>query len=80
MTLSARPLTPAVGVEISGIDLSSLTDSSFAEIERTWHTYSELLFRDQRLTDNDLLSFSRRFGELDLPLIAGRGPRLSHAP
>ena len=32
-----------------------------------------LLFRDQKLTDDDLLAFSRRFGELDPPPIQEHG-------
>jgi taurine dioxygenase len=67
MAASVTPLTDAVGAEVSGVDLVSLTDSEFSQIERAWHRYSALLFRGQRLTDDDLLSFSRRFGELDPP-------------
>ena len=67
MTLSIAPLTPAVGAEVSGVDLARLTDAEFASIEDAWHRHSALLFRGQRLTDDDLLSFSRRLGELDPP-------------
>jgi taurine dioxygenase len=67
MGLSVMPLTPAVGAEISGVDLRSLSGAEFSQIERAWHRYSALLFRGQNLTDDDLLSFSRRFGELDPP-------------
>jgi len=67
MAVSVVPLTPAVGAEISGVDLAALSDAEFALIERGWHQRSALLFRGQRLTDDDLLSFSRRFGELDPP-------------
>src|SRR5262245_26931061 len=61
------PLTDAVGAEISDVDLAALSDVEFAKIERAWHQYSALLFRGQRLADDDLLSFSQRFGELDPP-------------
>jgi taurine dioxygenase len=71
-------LTPAVGAEISGVDLASLSDAEFAQIERAWHRYSALLFRDQDLSDDDLLRFSRRFGELDPPPNQERG-RISPA-
>jgi taurine dioxygenase len=67
MALSIAPLTPAVGAEISGVDLARLTDAEFADIEAAWHRHSALLFRGQRLGDDDLLSFSRRLGELDPP-------------
>jgi taurine dioxygenase len=67
MPMTIKPLTPAVGAEISGVDLALLSDAEFARIEQSWNRYSALLFRNQELTDGDLLSFSRRFGELDSP-------------
>src|SRR5262245_50673594 len=67
MALTIAPVTPAVGAEISGVDLARVTDAEFAEIKSAWHRHSALLFRGQRLTDDDLLSFSRGFGELDPP-------------
>ena len=35
--------------------------------------FGALLFRDQKLTDDDLLAFSRRFGELDPPPVQEHG-------
>jgi taurine dioxygenase len=73
MALSVSPLTPAVGAEISGVDLAALGEAEFAQIERAWHLHSALLFRGQQLGDDDLLSFSRRFGELDPPPVNEHG-------
>jgi taurine dioxygenase len=67
MSLTVRPLTPAVGAEVAGVDLASLGDAEFSQIEQAWHRYSALLFRGQELSDDDLLAFSRSFGELDPP-------------
>src|ERR1041384_5598110 len=67
MSVTIDPLTPAVGAEIAGVDLARLSDAEFVPIEQAWNRYSALLFRDQKLTDDDLLAFSRRFGELDPP-------------
>jgi taurine dioxygenase len=67
MAVTVTPLTPAVGAEIGNVDLTALSAQDFAEIERAWHRYSVLLFRNQHLSDDDLLAFSRRFGELDPP-------------
>ena len=67
MPLTVRPLTQNVGAEILGVDLSRLSDADFTQIERAWNSRGGLLFRDQRITDDDLLAFSRRFGELDPP-------------
>jgi alpha-ketoglutarate-dependent taurine dioxygenase len=66
-SLTVRPLTPAVGAEIGDVDLPSLSDGDFTQIEQAWYRYSVLLFRNQNLSDDDLLAFSRRFGELDPP-------------
>ena len=73
MAVTVRPLNAAVGAEVSGVDLSRLNDAEFAPIEQAWNRYGALLFRDQHITDDDLLAFSRRFGELDPPPIQEHG-------
>ncbi len=67
MGMSVTPLTPAVGAEISGIDLAALNDAQFAGIETAWYRHSVLLLRGQTLNDDQLLAFSRRLGDLDPP-------------
>jgi taurine dioxygenase len=73
MPMILTPLTPAVGTEIANVDLTSLSTAEFAQIEAAWHRHSVLLFRGQKLSDDDLLAFSRRFGELDPPPNQERG-------
>jgi taurine dioxygenase len=73
MSLTITKLTPAVGAEISNADLARLSDAEFTTIEQAWNRHSALLFRDQKLTDDDLLAFSRRFGELDPPPVQEHG-------
>src|SRR5262252_2565077 len=73
MPLTIRPVTPAVGAEISGVDLARLGDAEFSQIEHAWNRHGALLFRDQQLSDDHLLAFSRRFGDLDPPPIQERG-------
>ena len=51
--------------EIAGIDLRRIGDADFDAIHRAWIAHQVLLFRDQTLSDADLIAFSRRFGELD---------------
>ena len=36
MTLTITPVTPAVGAEISGVDLSRVSDADFSRIEQAW--------------------------------------------
>lgn len=57
--------TPSIGAEVRGIDLSALDERGFAVVYQAWLEHTVLLFRDQTLTDADLVSFGRRFGELD---------------
>jgi len=73
MAVTIRPLAPAIGAEIGDVDLARLDAASFAAIEAAWHAHSVLLFRRQRLSDDDLLAFSRRFGELDPPPVQENG-------
>jgi taurine dioxygenase len=58
-----RPLSPAIGAEIIGVDLSRpLTDETFAAIVKVWHENLVILLRDQHLTEDDQVRFGERFG------------------
>ncbi|MDF1790866.1 MAG: TauD/TfdA family dioxygenase [Thalassobaculaceae bacterium] len=63
--LQARPLTSVVGAEITGIDLGDVSDAHFAFVREAFDRFAGLLFRDQDLTPDQLVAFSRRFGDLD---------------
>jgi taurine dioxygenase len=63
------------GAEIGGVDLPTLDDGAFAAIRRAFTDHSVLLFRDQRLSDDDLIAFSRRFGALDWAPVQENGRR-----
>ncbi|MCI3952102.1 MAG: Taurine dioxygenase [Burkholderiales bacterium] len=61
------PMSDAVGAEIRGVDLRDDLDAVTIEaIHRAWLDHNVVLFRDQHLSDGDLVRFSRCFGELDL--------------
>jgi taurine dioxygenase len=63
--VTVRPLSDAVGAEIGGVDLTRLTDAELDAIVAAWDRHNALLFRDQTLTPDDLVAFSRRFGALE---------------
>jgi len=68
MTLSIRKLDAALGAEISGLDLSQpLAASDVGSIEQVWRERLVVVFHGQRLSDPELIAFSRNFGELDPP-------------
>jgi taurine dioxygenase len=69
------PSDKPLGAEIRGVDLSEIEAGDFRAIHRAWLDYQVLLFRDQHLTDEDLIRFSRRFGELDNAPIQETGRR-----
>ena len=73
--LRVRPTGAALGAEVQGVDLRSLDDELFAAIHRTWLEHQVLLFRDQSLSDEDLVTFSRCFGELDEAPVQETGQR-----
>ena len=65
--------TGTVGAEMRGVDLAALTDNGIGAIKSAWYRHDVLIFRNQQLTDDDLLSFSRHFGALDSPPNQGAG-------
>jgi taurine dioxygenase len=73
--LRIRPTAAALGAEIEGIDLREVDDGTFAAIHRAWLDHQVLLFRDQQLADDDLVAFSRRFGDLDEAPVQETGRR-----
>jgi taurine dioxygenase len=62
-----------IGAEVRGMDLARVTKSEVDAIKHAWYRHDVLLFRNQRLTDENLLSFSRHFGALDSPPNQGAG-------
>ena len=68
MALSIRHLNAALGAEISGIDLSNtVTQHDVDAIEAAWRERLVVVFHGQKLSDPELIAFSKRFGELDPP-------------
>jgi taurine dioxygenase len=63
------------GAEIACIDLRSLTEADFAAIHQAWIDHQVLLFSGQTLSDLDLITFSRRFGDLDHAPVQENGQR-----
>ena len=68
MTVLIRTLDAPLGAEIQGINLAEpLAPPDLSAIEEAWRTRLVIVVRSQRLSDPQLLAFSRQFGELDPP-------------
>ncbi len=59
------PLSPALGIEVGGVDLAQpLDDAAFARIRAAWYEGLILLFRGQSLDEAAQAAFAARFGPL----------------
>ena len=58
------PSDAALGAEVRCGDVKNLDGMGTEEIRRAWHENLVLLFRGQRLSDPELVTFGKRFGEL----------------
>ncbi len=73
-----RPFDAPLGAEILGIDLGTpLNAEDFARVHQAHLDHGVLVFRDQHITPEQQIAFSRRFGELQIHvlkqfLLAGR--------
>jgi taurine dioxygenase len=73
--LTIAPMSPTVGAEIGGIDLTRpLDDETIEELRRVLLAYKVIFFRDQQVTTEQHLAFARRFGELEVHPFAPQKP------
>jgi taurine dioxygenase len=73
--MTVVPARHAFGAEIEDVDLRTIDDDDFSSIYRAWLDHSVLLFRGQILTDDDLIAFSEKFGQLDWAPVQESGRR-----
>lgn len=66
MSFAIRPLHPSLGAEVASIAVASLDDREMQDVVGAWRRYGLLVFRQQRLSPDDQLRFSRALGALDL--------------
>ena len=64
--ISLKRLSGAIGAEVAGIDLNRADlDAVFPAIHRAFLDHAVLVVRDQPLSPDALVTFSRRFGEIE---------------
>ena len=66
-TLRVRPVSPVIGAEVSGVDLTMTLDEQTLDLLRqALARHLVLFFRDQELTLDQHTALARRFGELHI--------------
>jgi alpha-ketoglutarate-dependent 2,4-dichlorophenoxyacetate dioxygenase len=66
MTLQITRLAETFVAEVRGLDLRrTLDEATFGAVLDAFHEHAVLVFRDQRIDDDQQIAFSRRFGALE---------------
>ncbi len=66
-TITVHKLTPAVGAEIGGVDISQpIGNHQMTEIHRALAENQAIFFRDQNLSIEQHLAFGHKFGEIQV--------------
>ena len=64
---------------VSGLDLSKpLDDGAFAQVRDAFHHYAVLVFPEQRISDDQQIAFSERFGPLEVSIRKDRPRRIAN--
>ncbi|MCL2450314.1 MAG: TauD/TfdA family dioxygenase [Polyangiaceae bacterium] len=71
------PTGAALGAEVRGVDLRALDGATLRTLHRAWLAHEVLLVRDPHLGDEELIAFSRRFGDLDIAPVQENGRRFA---
>jgi len=80
-TITLEPLSPVVGAEVKGVDLSRELDAETARrIIDGWHQHAVLLFRDQEISGDDQLRFAALFGPIAERVMPPAGATRPDAP
>ena len=73
--LELAPLTPTIGAEVSGVDLSKpLPPETVTAMRAALLDWKVLFFRDQDITTDQHLAFARNFGDLEAHPFAPHKP------
>lgn len=86
-SLDIRPMTPAIGAEIHGVDLGADDiGNCIPAIRAALLEHGVIFFRDQDLSQEQHIAFARQFGELEIHPATPKGQenpevlRIAHGP
>jgi len=60
--IEVKPLAAAMGAEIRGVDVPSMSEEQFCEVREALYRHKMIYFRGQKLTHADQEAFSLKFG------------------
>ena len=63
--MDVRKIGRSMGAEVTGVDLRRLGDATFKQIHEAFLAHQVLVVRDQAMTPEVQIAFSRRFGPLE---------------
>ena len=69
-SLQFEPLSGTFGAVVRGASLSSLDAAEFDAIYEKWLQYALLIFPEQFLSNQDQITFAKKFGELEFDIAA----------
>lgn len=69
------PLGPGFAAELRGVTLAEIAanDDAYHDARAAFEEHSVLVFRDQEVSDDSQIAFSRRFGPLEVTHVASQG-------
>ncbi|MEM9085455.1 MAG: TauD/TfdA family dioxygenase [Pseudomonadota bacterium] len=64
--MQLKAMAPQCGVEISGVELASCSDSEMEAIQNAIYEHGVAVFRDQTFTPEEHIAFAKRWGGIDI--------------
>ncbi len=65
-TVEVKKLSAGCGAEILGIDLKTMSNRQWDEVQRAFSEHGVIFFRDQALSPEQHIEFARRWGPIDI--------------
>jgi len=81
MTADIWPVTESFAAEVGDVDLSQpLSDADWQAIDEAYRSHSVLVFPDQKIGQEQHVEFARRFGPIDMSMIADMDEKVIRVP
>jgi taurine dioxygenase len=65
--IEVRPLSPALGAKITGVDIAAgIDDEQFAELRQAYIDFGVIFLRDQDITPEQHIAFAKRWGQINV--------------